>query len=328
MPMKVCVYGAGAIGGFIGAQLASAGSEVSMIARGDTLTALQTHGLRLQLQDRLVTVPMRASDDPTTLGAQDLVVIALKAPALTEVAKRVAPLISPDSVVLTAINGVPWWFFHGFGGAFEGMQLTSVDPQGAIAAAIPATQVIGCVVHLTCSVQAPGLVRHGFGNRLILGEPDGSRSERVRALAALLSEAGFETEVSVRIQADIWYKLWGNMTMNPVSAITGATCDRILDDPLVNGFCFAVMREAAKIGEKIGCPIAQSGEERNAVTRQLGAFRTSMLQDVEAGKPVELDALIGAVREIGQKVGVPTPNMDALFGLARLHAQVRGLYPG
>jgi 2-dehydropantoate 2-reductase len=170
-------------------------------------------------------------------------------------------------------------------------------------------------------------VRPGFGKRLIIGEPDGSDSKRVHALAALLSKAGLDMVVSSTIQAEIWFKLWGNMTMNPVSAITGATCDRILDDPLVNRFCLDVMAEAARIGAGINCPIAQSGEARNAVTRELGAFKTSMLQDVEAGKAVELDALVSVVREIGQKIGEPTPQIDTLLGLARLHARVRGLYP-
>jgi 2-dehydropantoate 2-reductase len=180
---------------------------------------------------------------------------------------------------------------------------------------------------MSCSVPEPGLVRHNAGSRLIIGEPDGRQSERLRTLAAYLSQAGFDAVVSKCIQADIWYKLWGNMTMNPVSAITGATCDRVLDDPLVSGFCLAVMREAAAIGARIGCPIAQRGEDRNAVMRQLGAFKTSMLQDVEAGKPVEIDALVSVVREIGQKTGEPTPNIDILLGLARLHARTHGLYP-
>jgi 2-dehydropantoate 2-reductase len=237
------------------------------------------------------------------------------------------PLLGADTIVLPAVNGVPWWFFEGFGGAYAGMRIESVDPGGTIAAAIPAHHVIGCVVHMSSSVVEPGLVRHGAGNRLIIGEPGGRDSERVRALAAQLVRAGFDAPVSSCIQADVWYKLWGNMTMNPVSAITGATCDRILDDPLVNRFCLSVMREAAAIGAKIGCPIAQSGEDRNAVTRQLGAFKTSMLQDVEAGKPVEIDALVSAAREIGEKTGEPTPNIETLLGLARLHARTRGLYP-
>jgi 2-dehydropantoate 2-reductase len=325
--MKICIVGAGAIGGFLGAQLAASGEEVSVVARGATLGALREHGLRLQLQDKLVTAKVTADTDPAALGVHDLVVIAVKAPALLAAVRNIAPLIGADTMVLTAMNGVPWWFFEGFGGDFEGTRLKAADADGGIAAVIPGNHVIGCVVHATCTVPEPGLIRHGFGNRLIIGEPRGGESARVNASAAVLRKAGFETEVSKRIQYDIWYKLWGNMTTNPVSAITGATSDRILDDELVRGFCNAVMTEAAAIGECIGLAIAQTPADRNAVTRKLGAFKTSMLQDVEAGKPVEIDALLSVVREIGQMVGVATPNLDILLGLARLHARVHGLYP-
>jgi 2-dehydropantoate 2-reductase len=238
----------------------------------------------------------------------------------------VGPLLGAETVVLPAMNGVPWWFFHGLGGSHEGAAVRAVDPDGRVAAAIPVRHVIGCVVHATCSVVAPGLGRHGFGRGLIVGEPGGLASARVSALAGRLESAGFDTTVSKRIQADVWYKLWGNMTMNPMSALTGATCDRLLDDPLLDRFTLAIMAEAAAIGEKIGCPIRQSGEERNAVTRKLGAFKTSMLQDVEAGKPLEIDALLTAVSEIGGRVGVATPSTDALLGLTRVFAAGRGLY--
>jgi 2-dehydropantoate 2-reductase len=325
--MKICIYGAGAVGGFIGAQLAHAGYAVNAVDQGATLKALREHGLRLESDGVFLTEKVRATDDPAELGVQDLVIIAVKATALVHVAQRIAPLIGPDTIVMTAMNGVSWWFFDGFGGEYAGTRLASVDPDGSIARAIPSRNVVGCVVHGSFSLNEPGFVRHGFGKRLIIGEPDGSDSGRVRRLAEVLGKTALDIEVSRSIQADIWFKLWGNMTMNPVSAITGATCDRILDDPLVNRFCLDVMAEAARIGARIGCPIAQSGEARNAVTRELGAFKTSMLQDVEAGRAVELDALVSVVREIGQKVGEPTPNIDALLGLARLHARVHGLYP-
>jgi 2-dehydropantoate 2-reductase len=325
--MKVCVIGAGAIGGFIGASLAASGCTTSAIARGPTLDALRSQGWRLQLRDELVAAPVHAVEDTAGLGHQDLVVIAVKAPALADVAPAVTPLLGPRTMVLTAMNGVPWWFLDGFGGPAAGSQLLSVDPDGSIAAAIPTAHVIGCVVHATCSVPEPGLVRHGAGRGLIVGEPAGGESERLRGLADLLCAAGFDTTVSPRIQTDIWYKLWGNMTMNPVSVLTGATCDLILDDPLVNQFCLAVMSEAAEIGTRIGCPIGQSGTERNAITRRLGSFKTSMLRDAEAGKPLELDGLVSAVAEIGHRTGTPTPFIDALLGLTRLNARVRGLYP-
>ena len=319
---KVCIVGCGAIGGWIGAGLASAGCQTSVFARGATLTALQQHGLRLGDAQYAVT----ASADATELGVQDLVVLAVKAPALRDVALQIGALIGPQTVVLTAMNGVPWWFFQGFGGALEGTQLSAVDPTGEIGAAIAASHVIGCVVHASCSVDAPGIVRHHFGNGLIIGEPNGQASERVQAVADLLNRAGFAASVSPQIQKDVWYKLWGNMTVNPISALTGATTDLILDDELVRGFVSTVMLEAKEIGSHIGIPIAQQPSDRHEVTRKLGAFKTSMLQDVEAGKAVELDALVTVVKELGTLTGVSTPFTDALLGLARLQARVRGLY--
>jgi 2-dehydropantoate 2-reductase len=325
--MKICIYGAGAVGGFIGAQLAHAGNEVTVVARGATLKALNEQGLRLLSDGITLVEKVRATDVPAELGVQDLVVVAVKTTALFEVAQKIAPLIGPDTIVMTAMNGVPWWFFDGFGGEYAGTRLASVDPDGAIAAAIPSHTIVGCVVHGSFSLNEPGFVRHGFGKKLIIGEPNSSDSERIHKLAQLLGKADLEIVVSSSIQYDIWFKLWGNMTMNPVSALTGATCDLVLDDPLVKKFCLDIMAEAGRIGARIGCPIEQSGEERNALTRKLGAFKTSMLQDVEAGRAVELDALVGAVREIGQKVGEPVPSIEALLGLARLQARVRGLYP-
>ena len=325
--MKACIYGAGAIGGWLGVALAQAGCELGVVARGATLAALQSGGLRLTRPDGTqAQTAVRASDDPAALGVQDLVVIAVKAPALPDVARRIAPLLGPRTVVLTAMNGVPWWFTDGCEGPARSRALTSVDADGGIARAIPADQVIGGVVHASCALDGPGQVRQHFGNKLILGEPGGQDSERLAALAATLARGGIEAERSPRIQRDIWFKLWGNLTMNPISALTGATTDRILDDDLVRGFVSAVMLEAKAIGERLGLPIDQRPEDRHAVTRKLGAFKTSMLQDVEAGKPLEIDALVGAVRELGQLTGVPTPHTDALLGLTRLMARTRDLY--
>lgn len=324
--MKACIYGAGAIGGWVGVKLARAGCEVSVVARGATLEAVRQDGLRLKEGEQTIAAPVRASAAPADLGVQDLVVVAVKSQAMGEVASAIAPLLGPQTVVLTAMNGVPWWFFEGFGGAYAGTRLKAVDPEGAIARAIPAKHIVGCVVHASCALEAPGVVRHHFGNRLIIGEPSGDSTARVRELAALHTKAGFETEVSPQIQKDAWYKLWGNMTVNPISAFTGATTDRILDDELVRAFISKVMLEAREIGARIGVPIAQTPEDRHQVTRKLGAFRPSMLQDVEAGKSVELDALVTVVKELGELTQVPTPYTDALLGLARLHARVHGLY--
>ena len=324
---KVAIVGAGAIGGWMGVHLARAGAQLSVLARGDTLTALQRNGLQLHQGGELHHMPVKASNDAAVLGVQDLVVISVKAPALASVTQQIGPLIGQDTVVLTAMNGVPWWFLQGFGGPVQGQSLGTVDPQGTIARAIPAQHVIGGVVHASCSVDAPGVIRHHFGDGLIVGEPSGANTPRVQALHALLQKAGFNATLSPQIQKDIWFKLWGNMTVNPISALTGATSDRLLDDALVRGFMSRVMLEARAIGECIGIPIAQEPEDRHAITRKLGTFKTSMLQDVEAGKPVELDALVSAVRELGQMTGVATPFTDALLGLSRLHARGLGLYP-
>jgi 2-dehydropantoate 2-reductase len=324
--MKICIYGAGAIGGWIGVGLAQAGQRLNVVARGATLDNLRTNGLRLQEGGQTFRAQVRASAAPAELGVQDLVVVAVKAPAMAEVAKAIGPLIGPDTMVLTAMNGVPWWFFEGFGGQFAGTRLKAVDPDGTIARAIPAKHIIGCVVHASCSLNGPGFVKQHFGNKLIVGEPSGEKTARVKQLVALLEKAGFETVLSDQIQKDAWYKLWGNMTVNPVSAMTGATTDLIMGDDLVRGFISRVMLEAREIGGRIGIPIEQQPEDHHAVTRKLGAFKTSMLQDVEAGKPVELDALVTVVKELGELAQVPTPFTDALLGLSRLHARVHGLY--
>ncbi len=322
---SLCIAGAGAVGGFIGARLARAGQTVNVLARGRTLDTLRVQGLTLIEGERRETFAVRAEADPAQLGPQDIVVIAVKAPALAQLAAAIGPLIGPETIVVTAMNGVPWWFFER-PGPLAGQSLQSVDPDGAIARAIPSRQVLGCVVHLTASTPAPAIVKHGFGQRLILGAAAGGADPRVAQVAELLSAGGLEVERTDAIQREIWFKLWGNMTMNPVSVLTGATCDKILDDPLVNRFCLEVMAEASRIGAAIGCPIAQSGEERSQVTRKLGAFKTSMLQDAEAGRPLEIDALVASVREIGERVGIATPNIDALLGLVRLHARQKGLY--
>ncbi len=331
--MKVCIYGAGAIGGWIGVHLAQTGHEVSVVARGATLEALQKNGLacvQSQASDARIKADVKASANPADLGPQDLVIVAVKAPAMADVAKGIAPLLGANTMVMTAMNGVPWWFFQGFGGSLQGTTLNTIDPEGRIAKAIPAHHVVGCVVHASCSLDAPGVVRHHFGQGLILGEPaaqNGEVSARVQQLVTDLQTAGFNASASAQIQKDVWYKLWGNMTVNPISAITGATTDLILKDDLVRNFVSQVMLEAKAIGDKIGIPIAQTPEDRHAVTMKLGAFKTSMLQDVEAGKTVELDALVSGVRELGQLTQVATPYTDALLGLSRLHASVRGLYP-
>jgi len=325
-PLRIAIVGAGAVGGYLGTRLACAGFDVTAIARGATADALARHGWRMDSAGRRWTAPARVATDAATIGIRDVVVVAVKAPAMAVVAPAVRAMLGPHTAVVTAMNGIPWWFADGMP-SLAGAPLESVDPGGRIGTAIPASHAIGGVVHLAASTSEPGVVRHALGNRLIVGEASGAATPRLARLVDALAKAGVDVEVSPAIRRDIWFKLWGNMTMNPVSALTGATMDRILDDPLVNRWCLAVMAEAAAVGDAIGCPVAESGEARQAVTRKLGAVRTSMLQDVDAGRPLEIDALVASVREIGARVGVGTPNLDALLGLVRLKARVLGLYP-
>ncbi len=331
--MKIAVVGLGAVGGLMAARLAAAGHEVSALTRGATLEAVRARGLRLVAGGQETSARVDATDDAQTLGPQELVIVALKGPALAGAGASLQPLLGPQTIVMPAMNGVPWWFLQTLPAAAPPAdhRLASVDPDGRIAAALPLARVLGCVVHLTCSSPEPGLIRHGFGDRLIVGEPGGSPSGRASARAArvrdTLAGAGFTAEASTDIRYDIWYKLWGNMTMNPVSALTGAESHRIIDDPLVLAFMLGTMEEARRIGAQIGCAITQSGEERMAVARQLGAFKTSMLQDAQAGRALEIDALVTAVHEIGTRLAVPMPNIGALLGLTRLMARERSLYP-
>lgn len=331
--MKVCVYGLGAMGGMIAGRLSRGGAEVCAVARGATLAGVRERGLRLieRAADGRITessFPIEVSDDPARLPQPDLVILTVKATALPEVADGVRRLLTPGTVVLSALNGIQWWFFSGLPGEAGRLRPRSADPTGALAASIPVEQVLGGVLHLSAACPEPGTVACGPGERIILGDPAGGPpDERVTRVADVLARGGFQAEISERIQRDVWFKLWGNLTMNPLSAVTGATLDRVLDDPLVRDFASRCMREAAEIGARIGLPIDVDPEERHAVTRRLGAAKTSMLQDVENGRPVEIDALVTVVKEIAELVGVATPNIDALLGVTRLHARVRGLYP-
>ena len=329
---NICVYGLGAIGGLMAARLARAGVSVNAVARGATLTAVRKHGLELRHhsggQSVVERYPIEAAQDPRDLGPQDLVIIAVKATGLEGVARQIAPLLGPDTTVLSAMNGVPWWFFHGMAPHLGALHLNSVDPGGTVSRAIAPDRVVGCVTHLSATTPAAGVVQQVAGNRIIVGEPSGGAdTQRCRHVVDLLTRAEFDVETCPSIQREIWFKLWGNMTVNPLSALTGATGDRIVSDDYVRAFMSRCMVEAAAIGDRLGLPIEADPETRHAVTRQLGAFRTSMLQDMEAGKPVELDALVSVVVEMAHQLQVPVPQIETLLGLARLKARVAGLYP-
>ena len=302
--MRVAVAGAGAIGGWVAAKLALAGNVVmALTSRGSVE--------RLQISECGETREASLSrfDD-----AADVLFVAVKAPALPRVAPSLRPLIGHETMIVPMLNGVPWWFV-------EGEPLRSVDPDGAIAAALPFAQIIGCVVHASCSRPAADEIVVKHADKLIIGEPDGDTSERLARLFALLDHAGLRPDQTNNVRRSIWYKLWGNATINPLSALTRATCDLILADPECRAWMLEGMAELAKIGSAIGCPISESGEDRMAVTARLGAFKTSMLQDVEAGRPIELEALVGAPREIAARHGIATPALDRLYSVTRLMAE-------
>lgn len=326
--MKICIYGIGAIGGLMAARLIQAGYSVSAVARGATLEALQKNGLQYYAagSDTAQSCPIKASSSPAELGVQDIVIIAVKTTGLQAIAKQIAPLIGPDTTILSAMNGIPWWFFHGLEHENGHLKLDSVDPDGIISKQIPARQVVGCVTHLSATTPFPGSVRQIAANHLIIGEPTGTPTPRLQQLCEILEKADFEVEKSVCIQKDIWFKLWGNMTMNPVSAVTGAKSDQILEDRYVRDFMSRIMQEAATIGARIGLPIDADPEQRHQVTYKLGSFKTSMLQDAEAGKPLELDALVTSVAEIAHQLDISIPWIESLLGISRLQAKTRGLY--
>ncbi|RDU99408.1 2-dehydropantoate 2-reductase [Trinickia dinghuensis] len=324
--MRTAVVGAGAIGSLLAAALSRAGHHVSVLARGNTLAAIRTHGIRILAGDAPADiVQVQASDDAATLGEQDIVVIALKAQALPSLAESLRPMIGPGTLVVSAMNGLPWWFLQGLPGQADNARLEAVDPGGRVSAVLPAERSIGCVVHLSSSTVEPGVVKRGRGNRLIVGAAHAQYTDAARAFAHALTQGGFDAAAADHIRADIWAKLWGNMNMNPLSALTGSTADRLLDDPFTHALALRMMEEADAVGQRLGLSTGMSPPQRMAVTRELGAFKTSMLQDFEAGRPLEIDPILGVFPELGRRVGVPTPFCDAMLGLLRQRAANSGL---
>jgi 2-dehydropantoate 2-reductase len=313
--MNIGIIGAGAIGGWVAAKLALAGGRVSLLARGATARAL-AGGLELVENGHSTIARPAVSTSAEALGAQDLLIIAVKAPGLAEAARAARPMIGAGTTILPMMNGVPWWFA-------EGEPLRSVDPEGAIANALPFDQVVGCVVHAASRLKGPARVVVAHADKLILGDPEGGAGERVHRLCALFQDAGIRPDPTNNVRRAIWYKLWGNATLNPLSALTLATADRLLAE--CEPFLLAGMAELAAVGAAIGCTIEESGEERMAVTARLGAFKTSMLQDIEAGRPIELEALLGAPIELARRANVPVPTLEALYAMTRLMAESRGL---
>lgn len=328
--MKVCIYGAGAIGGYMAVELAAAGNaEVTCIARGPHLAAMRENGLRLVREgedDKLVRV--NATDDPAEAGPQDVVIVTLKAHSAAAVADRMALLFGPETAVVTAQNGVPWWYFYKLGGPHDDTRVESVDPGNRQWDLIGPERAIGCIVYPAAEIAEPGVIRHEYGNRFTIGEPSGEKTERVQALAALLSDAGFRVPVRPRIRDEMWVKLWGNVSLNPISALTGGTLVEMIDDPDVCAVIRAVMVEAQAVGEALGVRFAIDVDKRIAGARDVGEHKTSMLQDLELGRPMEIDALVASVQELGRIVGVPTPSIDTVLGLVRQRARLAGCYDG
>lgn len=324
--MKLCVFGAGAVGGLIAARLAHAGHEVAVVARGAHLAAIRERGLVLRDASGETVARVRAADEPADLGPQDHVIVAVKGHSLREVAAMIAPLLGAETSIVTAMNGVPWWFFDRlpFGGG--ALRLATLDPDGSLARAMPTERIIGCVVHLAASTPQPGVIRHNMGGRLILGEPGGRNTARTTRLAEALRGAGFEALISPSIEKDFWVKLLGNVSFNPVSALTLATAERLIADPEVKAYMVAIMREVLAIGRAAGVDAGIDPEARMDMARHLGVFKTSMLQDLEAGKPLEIDGLLAATLEIARKAGVAAPLTESLLGLIRLRAQSTGQY--
>lgn len=328
--MKVCVYGAGAIGGYLGVMLARSGVDVTLIARGAHLAAMKENGLRLKLSaemggEEMVARP-RCTDDPREAGPQDYVIIALKAHSVPGVVDAMQPLLGPETAVVTAVNGIPWWYFHGLDGPYRDRRLESVDPGGRQWDGIGPERAIGCVVYPATEVVAPGVIEHVEGDRFTLGEPSGEKTPRVERLSAALIAAGLKAPVRPRIRDEIWVKLWGNLSFNPISALTHATLDVIATHPDSQPVARAMMLEAQAIAEALGVRFGIGVDKRIAGAAAVGAHKTSMLQDLERGRPMEIDALAGSVQEMGRLVGIPTPTIDTVLGLVRLRARMAGCY--
>jgi len=323
--VKICIYGAGAIGGYLGVQLSLAGEDVTLIARGPHLEAMQKNGVRLRIDGEERIAHPRCTSDPAAAGQQDYVIVTLKAHSAPAVVDAMQPLLGPDTAVVSAVNGVPWWYFHRLEGPWEGTRLQSVDPGETQWNGIGPERAIGCVVYPATEVVEPGVIQHLAGNRFSLGEPSGDKTERVLALAGALKNAGFRAPVR-RIRDELWVKLWGNLCFNPISALTLETLDTVATDPGTRAVSRAMMLEAQAIGEKLGVRFPIDVDKRIDGAAAVGAHRTSMLQDLERGRAMEIDALVTSVQEMGRLVDEPTPTIDTVLALVQQRGRVAGTY--
>jgi 2-dehydropantoate 2-reductase len=324
--MKICIYGAGAIGGYLGVQLARAGAEISLVARGPHLAAMRENGLKLLIGEEAHVARPRCTDDPAELGVQDVVIICLKAHSVPAVTGLMQPLLGPHTRIVTAVNGIPYWYFYKHGGAYEGSTLESIDPGGRQWRELGPERAIGCIVYPATEIEAPGVIRHVYGNQFPLGEPSGEITDDITALSELFTAAGLKAPILDRIRDEIWLKLWGNVCLNPISALTHATLDVICSDPDTRALSKAIMLESQAIAESFGIRFRVDVERRIEGARKVGAHKTSMLQDLERGRPLEIDPLVTVVQEMGRLTGIPTPALDAVAALVAQRAKIAGLY--
>ena len=321
---SICVFGAGAIGGLVAARLAASGTDVSIVARGPHRAAIEANGLKLVSENETIITRPRVAD-AAELGPQDYVLITLKAQGIEPALPQLRHLIGPHTTIIAAINGIPWWYTYGPPAPVTDRQITAVDPEGAVWAALPPAQTLGCIVYPAAEIVEPGVVNHTYGDRFILGEPDGARTERASLISRLMIESGLKAPVRPRIRVDIWVKLWGNMAFNPISALTGATLDVITADPGTRALARGMMLEGAAIAEALGVRFAIDVEKRIDGAAEVGAHKTSMLQDLERGRPIEIEALLGAVVEMAGWVGLPSPTCAAVLALVRQRAGIAGV---
>jgi 2-dehydropantoate 2-reductase len=324
--MKICIYGAGAIGGYLGVQLARAGADISLVARGPHLAAMRENGLKLLIGEDTHVARPRCTENPADLGVQDIVIICLKAHSVPAVTGQMQPLLGPHTRIVTAVNGIPYWYFYKHGGAYEGSTLESIDPGGRQWRELGPERAIGCIVYPATEIEAPGVVRHVYGNQFPLGEPSGEITDDVTALSELFTAAGLKAPILDRIRDEIWLKLWGNVCLNPISALTHATLDVICSDPDTRALSKAIMLESQAIAESFGIRFRVDVERRIEGARKVGAHKTSMLQDLERGRPLEIDPLVTVVQEMGRLTGIPTPALDAVAALVAQRAKIAGLY--
>ncbi len=323
--MKICIYGAGAIGGYVGAQMALSGADVSLVARGPHLKAMRENGLRLRIGEEERVAHVTATDDPAELGPQDYVFVSLKAHSIPGVVDAMQPLLANNTSVVTAVNGVPYWYFYRHGGALENSTLQSVDPGGRQWSGLLPERAIGCIVYPATEVVEPGVIQHVYGDKFPLGEPSGERTERIEALSKLMEAGGLRAPVMENIRDEMWLKLWGNLSFNPISALTGATLDVITETPGTRAIAKAMMLEAQEIGHKLGVGFRVDVERRINGAGAVGAHKTSMLQDLERGRVMEIDPLVTVVQELGRLTGVPTPTIDIVLALVQQRAQTAGI---